>query len=110
MAAAGSVTELFLHDNHLHGIKADQITPVSSLKELHLVKCGIQSDDIGPDSSIVAAAGSVTALFLEDNDLHGIKSDQIEAVWSLVDFSAPEYANQWFRSFNTNGHALRNST
>ncbi|XP_071805239.1 uncharacterized protein [Asterias amurensis] len=83
VAAAGSVTTLVLDDNNLHGIKGDQITPVSSLKELHLYACGIQSDDIGSVFSIVAAAGSVTTLVLDDNDLHGIKGDQITPVSSL---------------------------
>ncbi|XP_071805636.1 uncharacterized protein [Asterias amurensis] len=83
VAAAGSVTTLVLEDNNLHGIKGDQITPVSSLKELHLYACGIQSDDIGSVFSIVAAAGSVTTLVLKDNDLHGIKGDQITPVSSL---------------------------
>ncbi|XP_071805931.1 ribonuclease inhibitor-like [Asterias amurensis] len=83
VAAAGSVTTLFLNDNDLHGIKGDHITPVSSLKELHLNACGLQSDDIGPVFSIVAAAGSVTTLFLKDNDLHCIKGDQITPVSTL---------------------------
>ncbi|XP_071805990.1 uncharacterized protein [Asterias amurensis] len=86
VAAAGSVTTLVLKDNNIHGIKGDQITPVSSLKELHLLSCGIQSDDIGPIFSIVAAAGSVTTLFLKDNDLHGIKGDKITPVSSLKVF------------------------
>ncbi|XP_071805747.1 uncharacterized protein [Asterias amurensis] len=83
VAAAGSVTLLVLQDNDLHGIKGDQITHISSLKELHLSACGIQSDDIGSVFSIVAAAGSVTTLLLDDNDLHGIKGDQITPVSSL---------------------------
>ncbi|XP_071805535.1 LOW QUALITY PROTEIN: uncharacterized protein [Asterias amurensis] len=83
MATAGSVTKLALSDEDLHGIKGDQVTPVYSLNELHLYACGIQSDDIGSVFSIVAAAGSVTALVLKDNDLHGIKGDQISPVSSL---------------------------
>ncbi|XP_033642697.1 uncharacterized protein LOC117302773 isoform X6 [Asterias rubens] len=86
MAAAGSVTTLVLEDNDLHGIKGDQITPVSPLKKLHLLSCGIQSDDIGSVFSIMAAAGSVTTLFLEDNDLHGIKGEHITPVSSLKEF------------------------
>ncbi|XP_071807343.1 LOW QUALITY PROTEIN: uncharacterized protein [Asterias amurensis] len=83
VAAAGSVTRLVLEDNDLRGIKGDQITPVSSLKSLYIHSCGIQSDDIGSVFSIVAAAGSVTTLVLEDNDLRGIKGDQITPVSSL---------------------------
>ncbi|XP_071786207.1 uncharacterized protein [Asterias amurensis] len=83
VAAAGSVTKLRIHENDLHGIKAEEITPVSSLDELHLIACGIQSDDIGPLFSVVAAAGSVSTLFLNKNDLHGIQGDQITQVSSL---------------------------
>ncbi|XP_033625991.1 uncharacterized protein LOC117289125 [Asterias rubens] len=83
VAAAGSVTKLRIHENDLHGIKAEEITPVSSLDELHLITCGIQIDDIGPLFSIVAAAGSVTNLVLCRNDLHGIKADEVTLVSSL---------------------------
>ncbi|XP_071785275.1 NACHT, LRR and PYD domains-containing protein 3-like [Asterias amurensis] len=83
VAAAGSVTKLRIHENDLHGIKAEEITPVSSLDELHLIACGIQIDDIGPLFSIVAAAGSVTKLVLCGNDLNGIKADEVTLVSSL---------------------------
>jgi hypothetical protein len=83
VAAAGSVTTLLLDDNDLHGIKADQITPVSSLKDLYLLKCSLQSDDMNPLLTTVAAAGSIHKVWLNGNNLRGIKGNQMTPVSSL---------------------------
>ena len=83
MAAAGSVPRLVLFENNLHGFKADQITPVSSLKDLYLLKCSLQSDDMNPLLTTVAAAGSIHDVWLNGNNLRGIKGNQMTPVSSL---------------------------
>ena len=83
ITSAGSIKQVQLNKNDFHGLQSVQITPVPSLEILLLKECSLMSDDIEPLFSLIASAGSIKQVELNNNDFHGLQSVQITPIPSL---------------------------
>ena len=83
VASAGSIKTVWLNKNNFHCLQSVQITPVPSLEEMGLGECSLMSDDIEALFSLVASAGSIKTVCLDENNFHGLQSVQITPVPSL---------------------------
>ncbi|XP_038047306.1 protein NLRC5-like [Patiria miniata] len=84
LSAAGSIKGLFLKGNNLHGLKSDNITNVPSLSALQLDQCGLAKSDIESLFSLLSASGSIKTLFLNGDNLQGLRPVNAKAVPSLT--------------------------
>ena len=81
--SAGSIKKIDLSKNNFHGLQSVQITPVPSLEKLVLRECSLMIDDIEAVFSIIASAGSIKKVWLDNNNFCGLQSVQITPVPSL---------------------------